>query len=76
MSDTEFLVPGRAVFANDDKTMRAAVAQAAPCKVPADPSDLTHQLFHFEIERAHMTTWFHPGQSDTRPTHTDWSKHD
>ena len=74
--DTEFLVAGHAIFLNDERTMRAAVAQAAPYKVPDDPADLTHQLFHFEIERAHATTWFHPGQPDTHPTHTDWSEHD
>ena len=73
--DTEFFVSGRARFVNDDRTIRAAVAQAAPYKVPEDPTDLTHQLFQFEIERAHSTTWFHPGQPDTRPTHTDWSEH-
>jgi len=74
--DMEFLIEGRAAFVNDDRTMRAAVARAAPYKVPDDPADLTHQLFHFDIERAHMTTWYHPGQPDTRPTHTDWSEHD
>jgi Pyridoxamine 5'-phosphate oxidase len=74
--DTEFLVAGRALYVNDDRTIRAAVARAAPYKVPVDPSDLTHQLFHFNIERAHVTVWYHPGQPDTRPTHTDWSAHD
>jgi hypothetical protein len=74
--DTEFFVAGRAIFVNDDGTMRAAVAHAAPYKVPDDPSDRTHQLFHFAIERAHGTTWFHPGQPDTRPTHTEWLSHD
>ena len=73
--DTEFFVAGRARFVNDDRTMRAAATHAAPYKVPDDPADRTHQLFHFEIERAHGTKWFHPGQPDTRPTHTDWSSH-
>jgi hypothetical protein len=50
--DTEFLVAGRAVYVNDDRTIRAAVARAAPYKVPVDPADLTHLLFHFDIERA------------------------
>jgi hypothetical protein len=70
--DAEFLVAGRAVDVNDDHALRAVVAKAAPYKVPDDPADLTHQLFEFEIERAHTTTWFHPGQPDTRPTHADW----
>ena len=72
--DTEFLVAGRAVDVNDDRALRALVAKAAPYKVPDDPGDLTHQLFEFDIERAHTTTWFHPGQPDTRPTHADWSE--
>ena len=74
--DSEFFVAGRANFVNDDRTMRGAVALAAPYKVPDDPADRTHQLFHFEIEHAHGTEWFHPGQPDTRPTHTDWSSRD
>lgn len=72
--DTEFLVAGRAVDVNDDRALRALVAKAAPYKLPNDPADLTHQLFEFDIERAHTTTWFHPGQPDTRPTHADWSE--
>jgi len=72
--DTEFLVAGRAIDANDDRALRALVAKAAPYKVPDDPADRTHQLFEFDIERAHTSTWFHPGQPDTRPTHTDWSE--
>jgi hypothetical protein len=73
--DIEFLVAGRALDINDDRALRALVALAAPYKVPDDPRDLTHQLFHFDIERAHTTVWYHPGQPDTRPTHADWSEH-
>ena len=72
--DTEFLVAGRAVEVNDDRALRALVAKEAPYKVPDDPTDLTHQLFEFDIERAHTTTWFHPGQPDTRPMRADWSE--
>jgi len=72
--DTEFLVAGRAVDVNGDRALRALVAKAAPYKVPDDPGDLTHQLFEFDVERAHTTTWFHPGQPDTRPTRSDWSE--
>ena len=71
--DNEFLVAGSARFVNDDRTLRSAAAQAAPYKVPENPDDLTHQLFCFDIERAHQTTWYHPGQPDTRPIHTEWS---
>jgi hypothetical protein len=72
--DTEFLVAGRAIDVNDDRVLRALIALAAPYKVPDDPRDQTHQLFQFDIERAHTTTWYHPGQPDTRPTHTEWSE--
>ena len=72
--DTEFLVAGRAIDVNDDRALRALVAKAAPYKVPDDPGDLTHQLFEFDIERAHTTIWYHPGQPDTRPTHAEWSE--
>lgn len=72
--DNEFLVSGRAVDVNDDRSLRCLVAKAAPYKVPDDPEDLTHQLFQFDIERAHTTIWYHPGQPDTRPTHADWSE--
>ena len=72
--DTEFLVAGRAIDVNNDRALRALVALAAPYKLPDDPKDLTHQLFQFDIERAHTTTWYHPGQPDTRPTHADWSE--
>jgi hypothetical protein len=72
--DTEFLVAGRAIDVNDDRALRALVAKAAPYKVPDDPGDLTHQLFGFDIERAHTTIWYHPGQPDTRPTHAEWSE--
>ena len=71
--DTEFLVAGCAIYVNDDRALRAQVALAAPYKVPDDPEDPTHQLFQFDIERAHTTIWYHPGQPDTRPTHADWS---
>jgi hypothetical protein len=72
--DTEFLVAGRALDVNDDRALRALVALAAPYRVPDDQGDPTHQLFQFDIERAHTTTWYHPGQPDTHPTHSDWSE--
>ena len=72
--DTEFLVAGRAIDINDDRVLRGKVALAAPYKVPDDLEDRTHQLFQFDIERAHTTIWYHPGQPDTHPTHAEWSE--
>ncbi len=69
--DEEFLVGGRATAMNHDRGLWKAVAAAAPYRIPDDRID-SHFLFELAIEYAATTTWYHPGQPDTRPTHRIW----
>ncbi len=73
--DREFLVGGRAIALNHDRELWKTVARAAPYSVPDDrteTSEGSHFLFELTIDRAAMTTWYHPGQPDTRPTRRIW----
>jgi hypothetical protein len=70
-TDEEFLVGGRAAAMNADRYLWKLVAAAAPYSIP-DHKIESHFLFELAIEYVTTTTWYHPGQPDTRPTHKVW----
>jgi hypothetical protein len=69
--DNEFLVGGRVRAMNHDRALWSTVASAAPYRIPAE-REASHFLFELLIDYAATTTWYHPGQPDTRPTHRVW----
>lgn len=65
--DEELFLRGRVVPANDE-ARRARFDFAAPYTLGG------HEfVFDFDIEVALWTTWYHPGQPDTRPVRQRWA---